>query len=477
MSTLLPVAPAAVSKTAGVASDGVNPRGLLQLARCIVGARPLLKYLALLGLLLVPAALLLRLWADAPRLGFGLGLLGCVLALGLPLLVAPMLLRGLLGQRSLALSPGFPFNCGLLLLLWTLALAAVPALLAWLWDIPIGGLVGLRLFLGVSLYVGLLTWMLGSPRAPLLFSVVPLLLFLGVQALAARLLPLWYSPGALLLLGGGALAGWAGWLWHLHGRHHFSRLPQQFNGSLDGGQDYRQLLGEQRWLFSLTSEPPAATLLLGHPGSWLGRFLQYGQMLLLTPLLCTTLLWFIELNGPGKDFLPLLLLFNLATLTFTPFAFGELAARARCLWLRVDGGRSTLWRFVEQQLLRNYVVLFGISVVLASGVLLVHPALAARWPWALLVLVASLHNGYFSLLARLQQWSWGQFLYLLPVCCGSVALFVLATTRGLPHPALLPVAPLLLLTALCRQRAARAFRRVDWLRLKPARLSRNTAPA
>lgn len=469
MSTLLPALP--------LASDGVNPRGLLQLATCIQSALPLLSYLALLGLLLLPVAVWAWFQARTPVLGFGIGLLACGFSLGLPFLVAPMLLRGMLGQRSLALAPGFAFNCGLLLLLWTLVLAALPLLVAWLCRIPVGGLLGLRVFLVLSGYVALMTWMLGSPRVQLLFSVVPLLLFLGVQAFAARLAPLWYSPGALLVLGGGALAGWISWLWRLHGRHHFSRLPSHFNSGLNPGQDYRQLLGGQRWMFVLRRFPAAATLLLGHPGSWAGRFLQYGQMVLLTPLLCSTMLWFIERGGPGKAFLPLLLLFNLGTLTFTPFVFGELAARARCLWLRVDGDRSQLWRFVEQQLLRNYVVLYGISIALATGVLLVHPALGAHWPWAVLVLAASLHNGYFSLMARLQHWGWGQLLYMLPVCGGSAALLALALTRGLPYPALLPVAPLLLLAWLSRQRAARAFRHVDWLGLKPARLSRNTAPA
>lgn len=455
------------------AHAGVHPHGLLQLARLVFLGLPLFRFFTLLGLGLLPVAVIG--WFFSPLFAFGVGIYLWICVLFLPYIIAPPMLRSLLGQRRLGLVPGFAFNCGLLLLLMVLALSAAP-LLAWLAGIPNTSLLGLRVFIAASAYTGLLMLILPSRHAPALFATLPIMIFLGLRLLAPRLLPLWFNPALLLVLFAVAVAGWALWLLRLRGPHQLAPVQQQFSGSAVAGRDYQQALQLQPWLYRFHRPPAAPSLLLGHPAGWGGRALQIAHLVLMSPLLCTAMIWLMGNADDGAQApLKLFFLFHLGMIAFVTFSWGELPARARLLWLRLDGDRRAQWAFLERQLWCSYAVMTGITLTLLLTATLLTD-MVSTWPWAVLALAASLHNGYFGVLQRLRGWSgWTQLLYLLLTSGIIGACTALAYGLQFAQPALAAVPVLLALTWLYRHLAAARFATVDWLKLKPARLSRNTA--
>lgn len=464
---------------AAMVTDGFQPRAAWQLARLLFVGLPLLRFFFLLGLILVPVAVIGYQYSRA--FAFGIAIYLCITALGIPYIGAVPQLRKLLSNQRLCLLPGFAFSCVMLVLLLATLLAAALPLAMWICGVPISGsTLGMHIFTVATLYAGFTYAGMSWSRGNWLFSILPMLLLGGVHLLNRNVPGWWLYPPVQLGSFGLSVAAWAWALIALRGRQRFGSVLQGSLQAAGSGNDYQQQIAYQPWLYRLQQMPSPETLLLGFPGSWRGRVQNFAFILLLSPLICAGLFWFLGRIGKGMaSWFDLLLLFHFFMTAFMPFAWGELAARSRSLWLRHGSQRASLWQFLEAQLWRNYLLMFAFSALLASLKLL-HVDTPEQRPSVLLLLAlaygGALHNGYYSLMVRLRHWNvWQQILYFSLLIPG-LGLLVITLRESLPAAWALVGSPvLLLLAAGYRHLAKHSFRQVDWLKLKPLRLSRNTA--
>src|SRR5690606_19059578 len=145
------------------------------------------------------------------------------------------------------------------------------------------------------------------------------------------------------------------------------------------------------------------------------------------------------------------LLFAFLCATISTCGNGELAARARTLWLRRGGNREEHWNFLEHTLLGN----LGIMLVLITGMAL----LIELSPWELrpalqplnilpMAIGTCLLGTYFTLAYRAGRWSIATSLALTLVLGPGVAAAFSQSFIPLPLIAVLLVGVSLLFRAL-----------------------------
>jgi hypothetical protein len=465
------------------AHEGFHWQGALPLANYLLTGLPLLRFFTFAGLVLLALAVIA--WPFSRIVAFGLAMWGGMFLVGFPYLGAATQLRVLVANRRLGLLPGFAFTCTLLLLAWTTLLAVLFPLIILLCGIQLETeLVALRIFIIATLFSIFSCALLRSRRLPMVTSTLPLA-GLGALYWLNRIAPgWWFNPQVALALFSLCVTAWAVMLFAVRGRQHFARVrpvPVFAAGFIPAGvgQDNQEQYDWQPWLFPQRSLPPAATLLLGHAGDWRGRCQHLGVILLLSPAFCATLLWFVFRTGTVRSiWLDIFLFLHLCIAGILPLIWGELAARTRWLWLRHGTQRDNLWQALERELWRNLLLLAMSTTVAGLQLWLVDMAGWARTAGLFLVLPlgGGLHNAYFSIMVRTRLWAgWLQVVGMLAVVSTlAVLAFVM---RGSPPGTWVLAATTILLTlaAIYRSLARGSFAQVDWLRLKPLAVSRNTA--
>jgi hypothetical protein len=159
------------------------------------------------------------------------------------------------------------------------------------------------------------------------------------------------------------------------------------------------------------------------------------------------------------------LTFSLATCLIGGFFNGDNASRYRLLWLRLAGNRSDYWRHLERHFAVSTGLLALIVIPLTGVTLMLFDSITLDpITYCAVALAGNVLCNYFSLAARLRQWS--LFLQVL-TAVGATAGFVIGSVFDvLPLPVL--IALMLGLTLLFRQQALQSFAAVDWLQLRPA---------
>jgi hypothetical protein len=465
--------------TASSSGTLAPPRALLYLLHFLFTSHPIIKFVCYTGVFLLPVSLFGYFWS--PTFAFGMGIYSYLAILVLPFLVAVVQQRILLGNRRLCLIPGFPLASGLTLLVMTTLLAAFLPLLGSLYGIQhLSSLLGIHVFVCASLYVAVLQFCLISRHALALLSFLPFLLILLIFQLSPYMDLVWRNPALMLLAFLLCLAVWGLALRSLHAGSSF-KAPFQQTGALLLGYDYNQQFAPLSWQPRHSAIPSTPSLLLGFPAALTGRMLNMAANVLVSPLLCGVLMLFMW-NSSGKDTpypLRLFFLLHLFIVAIYPWAWGELAARSRLLWLRLDTDRTQLWQTLERQLWTQYAVMFSYTLAfLLTPLLLEQGPGTLGWYMLLLALSASLHNGYLNMLARLEHWnSWVQVLsiisFLCAICVG-LGYVAFSDNYGPLTGISLGLLPLALWY---RQRCKSSFASVDWVKLKPSAYKRGASGA
>lgn len=446
----------------------IVPGGLLHLLQFLFTSNSLIKFLSIGGCIVLPLALLS--WFASKYFAYGLVIYIYIASLVLPYLLLAPATSLLLGSRRLALIPGFAFTAGIASFLLTALLAGIMPLFTWMLGITgVSPLLGVTIFVTASLYTAIMHFCLSSRYAPLLASSIPVAIVIGFFLIEERTGGLISRPASMLSLFILCIFGWLLALRRLYVRNSFKGMYRVQNTGLSRDYDYTRDSISGDWLFAGRNIPAASSLLLAYPATVPGRLVNTLATMLISPVMCALFLTILSLDEePGLGFFSMLIIFNLFMSAFYPWAWGELLARGRLLWLRMAGDRSRFWRFIEGQIVVNYASMFSISVLLYALAWLL-PALDA--PGAIFLLLsisAGLHNGYFNIMARARHWaSWMQALgmILTLAATGAALVYAIKTEDYLFLQLLCPL--LLMLTFVYRGSARRAFDEVDWLRLKP----------
>ncbi|MES2606048.1 MAG: hypothetical protein V4603_14015 [Pseudomonadota bacterium] len=184
-----------------------------------------------------------------------------------------------------------------------------------------------------------------------------------------------------------------------------------------------------------------------------------------------------EKENPVVSPLQMFLLISLFCGCISCWAFGEIGARARLLWLRLPGQRSSIWQKLEQELWVNFALLGGIALLNVVAALVLQPEQDHLQHYLFIIVLCAAYDSYVNLCARLYQWpSVVQAIVML----ASISAIVAAVYYGIRYPALNAMSilelVLLAMTLLLRTLAKWRFNSVDWLILKHA-ISKRVAQA
>ena len=436
--------------------------------------RPL-GWIATLGLAL--AVLALSVTRVDPDLSFGLALWGGLGLLLLPFLLAPVAFRGLVANLRLSLLPNFHLRAGLALLLLTLLVSAWLPLAGLYAGASLHPLLFPRLFIGASVYVGLMQVFLPSRHIVAIFTFLPFLIIIVLTWFGKALVPLLFEPAFVMAGLPLCAAGWAWGLRTLHRRNLFRPVYQTGSNDdwlyFDFGWSNRHGLGKVR--------SPAGTLLLGYPDGIVSRLLRILNFTLVSPLVCIAFLYLIgpaeqrEDNPVMADLPSAFLGFCLFSALLCTWNYGEMAARCRMLWLRLGSGRSEQWRVMEGTIWLNLALLYSSAGLIALLLWLLFP-MPAEYPLHFIAFLVSrtLFDVYYNLFARVQNWP-KAFSGLLGLLSGVVALLVIGFAAASNNASLLVALEALqfVLAAVFRRAALREFQCIDWRRVTlkpPARL-------
>jgi len=158
------------------------------------------------------------------------------------------------------------------------------------------------------------------------------------------------------------------------------------------------------------------------------------------------------------------MLFSMIMAIVSSLGCGELSARCRLLWLPVASTRKSQWLILEKQAL-SYL-LFLNACTATSALLCMFISDQTRIDpveYFIAIGACSLMGVYFSLAARIRQWSF--LLQLLFICIlgPGVAVAFLQNQVSLFFLAV----PIVLLALLFRRYARTAFYSIDWPRINP----------
>jgi hypothetical protein len=432
--------------------------------------QPAQLWLAGFGLVFMVLALVALFLGKA--VSFPLAMMAYLLMLGIPYLVFVFLTRSFISNRRLILVPGFGSAFGLALLLYTLAAAFSPALLFWLYSIPNSSpWMGFRIMIFASLYLWLIQYCLVSRFGLILSTTVPVVVFALINLYGAYFAMLIMPHDRLLLLFAGTMLGWFYALLQLSRRRDFR--PARINPlQQHNAQDY-QVTGAALRAINLGGKAaPDASLLLAYAASWPNRLMNLAFTMLASPMMAAVMITLINRSNdrvPVMNGLNIYLLFGLVIACSLSWTYGELAARARLLWLRSGRNRQALWQLLEREMLTNLVLtwcLTGISALVVG--LYTDKTLALLLTWQLTIIAASLHNAYLHMNTRINNW--GKFAQMAAMILTTTVLIMVllySISSRVTAPVIVMDILMLALTLGYRLKARNGFAGVDWLVLRP----------
>jgi hypothetical protein len=431
-----------------------------------------LLWLVRLGLVLFAGVVVLALLGEG-HTGFGLAIYAFVPLLALPYVVVWYPFRQMLASRRLALVPGFHARMGVVLLQLTFLVGAyLPLASQWLWPGAIPLPVALVLFIAASLFTFLMQWVITTPFTVWVLSFGPVfIVYLALRFRTGLGLLFAYQETRIVLFCAATLL-WGLALRTLVTRRGFSPPRPAAMSVRDYAWDGRAdwigiLLGNYRG----PVQSAAGTLLLGYPDGVMSRFFYLLNMVLISPLAGVLVLY---VTASKTEFrlvatLPgLFVMFSIFTCIVTGFGTGELAARSRLVWIRQSGGRLAQWRRIERQLFADFSLLTLIILSISGAAMILFDTITFDpFRYCLMALGGNILGSYFSLAARISQWS-----LLLQILSSSAMLAGLGLGQATGFLTL-PVLFLLTLglVMLFRQQARQRFVTIDWFRLRPACLS------
>jgi hypothetical protein len=439
--------------------------------------QPAHLWLAGSGLVFVVLGLIALLLAKA--VSFALLMMAYLLLLGIPYMVFVFMTRSFISNRRCIMVPGFGIAFGLALLLYTLATSFVPALLFWMYDIPNSSpWMGLRITIFASLYLWLIQYCLVSRIGIVLSTTVPVVVVALVN-LGRDYFAMLIGPHERLLLFVATMLGWLLALLQLSRRQDFQ--PARIN-PLQGqnAHDY-QMTGAALRGFNLGGRAaPDTSLLLAYFPSWSNRLMNLAFTILASPMIAAVTIILINRSNSRTQVingLNIYLLFGLVIACSLSWTYGELAARARLLWLRSGRNRKALWLVLEREVLTNLVLTWGMTGISAVLIgLYSDKTLALLLAYQMTVIAASLHNAYLHLNARINNWrNIAQMIAMVLTTSVLILVLLYSITHRTTAPVLVMDILMLGLTLAYRHAAKAGFAGVDWLVLQPARRQQQTA--
>jgi hypothetical protein len=437
-----------------------------------------------LGLLLLALALSTSIYN--PYLAFSLAVIAFMNLLGVPYLSAAPAMRKLISNRSLSIMPNFSFRVGLVLLTLTIVTAGFLPLLGWFFAMPgMSFSFALKLFIVISLYTGLMQLLLPSQHAVMGFSLAPFLILFLLNLFEETVWRLYNNDSFIMMLSFATLGLWFYALWILA---HKRTFKPAFANSMAG-------FSQNNWIhdaqllkrFDLGAKAsPAGSVLLAYPATIPIRLLNISYLLVVSPLVSAILLKLIGFGqeaAPASagiepvtapDALDLFLLFSLFTGCISSWAYGEIGARARLIWLRIGGSRNLLWRRMEAQLWMNIGLLSCLTLVIVLIASLFGKTGLLHYP--LLIIACAFYDGYYNLCARVHGWSSLSQALVMLTSLGILVASLIATFKN-PELNILFVLEtgMVLLAVLFRTLSKIRFNRVDWQVLKPVLNKRTQA--
>lgn len=444
-------------------------KGFLRLLLYYFRWRSILTGVAVLGALLLGFGLSVS--AVNLRAGYGFGMLGYLLGLAMPYFLAPVGLRCLLRNRALAQVPGLPLRAGQALLVLTVIVAVVPVLLRLLVNLHANAVsLAALIFIMASLYSFAMYLILPSRYMPWWFSLTPLVL-IGTSARFKL------HPSALLdypmVLTATLLATAVAWALLLYQLAHTRKFEPLYSSTATSYTQHHTLQHAFGPLAgALRGHTVAvASLLFAYPASTVVRYVNVVGFVLLQPIIAVLA---TQLLGTGnkpswvtQHPVQIYLLFSLFMGSIASLNQGELSARARLLWLRLAGTRTTLWQHLERELWVNLLILSATLLAISIVAVLLDPTIPYLGHYTLLVMACNAYFLYFQLCSRLYHWpSLLQGFVLLATSLVVIGATIIALrTPGFSVLSLLE-SGLVLSAAGFRLLARRRFLGVDWLQLR-----------
>lgn len=451
---------------------------VLKLAYRLLMWQRISKWLALIGLvflLLVPFAAL----NSDNKFAFAFWMLAWLCLLALPFIGAPIAFRYMIANHRLSFIPGFHFHCGLaLLLLVSMTSLIFPLGAALLLPDKISAELGVYMFGGVSLYAGFTQWAMTSRKVLLLMAILPFLFVVFLVQLQTIVLPLFYQKFGLPILFVVCCILWLAGLKTLSARHVFKpacTTPMHQNEHMGASHSWLQILFSCYLMGKFKSF--TGTLLIGFPDGWRSRLFFTANLVVLSPLMIVTILFFATYvfkdarENAKAAFIAMFLLFSMIMAIVSSLGCGELAARCRLLWLRVNSTRKSQWLILENQTL-SYLLFLNACTATSALLCMFISDQAQIDPvkYFLAIGACSLMGVYFSLAARIRQWPF--MLQLFFICI--LGLGVAAAFLQSQVPLSLLALPVVLLALVFRWFAKTAFFNIDWTRIKPRLTLRST---
>lgn len=427
------------------------------------------------GAVAVGAALLvlaLNALLLSPYTAFSIALLAFVFLLVLPYLSAPIALRQMISSRSLAIIPYFALKAGFALLMLTVLLAGFLPLIGWLLDLAFINLwFGLLLFIIASLYTLATQLILPSKHSVIIFSLLPIGIVTLLNLSGDSLATLARDGDVVATVAAVVWLGWAYCLWVLTRQQAFAPAAQPADTALTQNHTLKSAGSFAGW--DLEGKLSAVgSLLFAYPASLPLRLINLGSYVLFFPLLSVGIMMLTTAGEPGALVVSHLQTFLLTSLfcgCISCYAFGEIGARARLLWLRLPGQRSNLWHKLERELWLNFFVLGAFALLIALAARLIEPTQEYLPHYVLILVAFASYDSYLNLCARLFQWPSVVQAIVMIASIGTVVAAIYFSVR-FPEPGVLVVLEIamLLLTLALRQSAKWRFNSVDWLVLKHA---------
>lgn len=437
-----------------------------------------LRVLFVLGIvLLIPVSILLLSMSPENRdkVAFPFLLLPFWVSIGITYLVAPSAARRLLACRNTSLVPGFHLTIGLSLLVFTLVMVSVPVLLSLVLTVGSPVLLAVVLFVTASLYCVVVQVFLTLPVKPQLLSYLSLAIVLFMIRYGEPIW-LWSIAGSgIFIMPLLCCTGWCLALLRLYRNHQFPLNRQT-------AATFRQ---------DLWSSPPSwpldegrgkvatatGTLLLGHPDGLANRLLRMLGLIVVVPLINLFILYNVGMFEDGTEgmFAKFAIIMMIVITFIISQQSPEIVARARWLWLRCDGDRQSLWRMVENRLLREQMLAYALMFIIIMTLLLLTGTALIHIISFCSMLVAGFFLTYCGVFCRISELKTVAFVAFL---IGGPA-FVITTVIGLfsdnYFPALVTQLVLATLALIFHILARRRFLSIDWLCVKPARQPRQNS--
>jgi len=400
-----------------------------------------------------------------------------VFVLAFPVIWTAAVFRELVGNRRLALVPGFRTRAAAALFVIGLAGAGAGAIVsaanAGDTGIPAPGVSALLGYALVSTFLLLGQW-LCTLRAGILLQLV----LVGIAMRIALGGSDFAAIGGLeaVALAGTATLAWF-WLFRFVRRHGDLAGPNAAQ-RVDSMSGSRGVMASFEWIPAINTgslADPIGTLMRGGSNSLANRLI--GGLARVVGTAVFMLLWMTLLTPQHTDESPAALgeLFLIVSFIFaaagTPILLSEWPLRLRYLWLRSPGDRGRLWYSLERKLYEEVGITAVIAILAASCLVAfvdVPPMLALAYVAGCAVVLP--FSAYCAFSARMAGQSMATVSFVLMIGGIFGAQIIVGLYRGAGTTGLFALLPVVLLFGwLARRAARRRFLSADWCAVRPTR--------